>query len=132
MNEDEAQADVRSSKKSRKSNNTDKNNSECFVIDKHWSLAVKVNDQDDRQPKKMKSNVTLDDKETVDVNSNNEIPEMKYSLRELYCMVKCAGVYDSICCKTISHKDIPHSKYQQAILRTVKIFSKYCNDEFKQ
>ena len=35
-------------------------------------------------------------------------------------MVNCAGVYDSIRCKTIFYKDIPHSKYKQAILRTAK------------
>ena len=95
-------------------------------------MEVEAYDQDDRQPKIPESNVTLDDKESVDFNSNTEIPEMKYSLWELYCMVNCAGVYDSICCKTISHTDIPHSKYQQAIIRTVKKFSKSCDDEFKQ
>ena len=83
-------------------------------------MEVEKYDQNDQQPKKIELNVTLDDTESVDVNSNTEIPEMKYSLQELYCMVKCSGFYDSIRCKTISHKDIPHSKYIQEILRTVK------------
>ena len=95
-----------------------------FVIDKCCSLSVKACDQDDKQPKKMKTNITLDDIESVDVNINIEFPETENSLQELYCMVNYAGVYDSICCKTISHKTISHSKYKQAILRTVDIFFK--------
>ena len=38
VNEDEAQSDVRSSEKSRESNNADKNKYECFVIDERRSL----------------------------------------------------------------------------------------------
>ena len=83
-------------------------------------MEVEKYDQNDQQPKKIELNVTLDDTESVDVNSNTEIPEMKYSLQEFYCMVNCAGVYDSIRYKTISHKDIPHSNYKHAIFRTVK------------
>ena len=61
-------------------------------------ILVKYN-QDDRQPKKIKLNVTLDDTESIDVNINTEIPEMKYSLWELHFMVNCAGNSDSIRCK---------------------------------
>ena len=57
---------------------------------------------------------------------------MKYSLWDIYCMVNCAGVYDSIQCKSISHNDIPHTKYQQAILRTVDMFFTYCDDKFEE